>query len=688
MKSRQKETLEESFQQLLSLYGIHGNISNLKSEIIREPGPLKPRELVEIGKRLDADVKITKAGFAALQQVDAPCLALLKNGQGFLVIPGKTDEEVKTLENAFANHIVRINVAPATDAVQTGHMWKAHAIDWFWQPITAFWKNYTEIIVCSIFINIFVMAMPVFTMNVYDKVVPNFAESTLYVLVIGIVIALIFDFLLKTMRSYILEHVAASVGSKYDCDLMEQFFRIPPLSNAMSVGEKANIFRELQGIRDFYASKLAPAVVDLPFFLLFIAVIAIISPVLSLITIAGAIIIIAVNMAVQFKVKRLTKKYFEDMQAKSATLIEMLSGINTIRMVDAVGNQLFRWKMATERSAKSSNETQFMMGLAVNFSLMVMFIINVATILLGVYEIHAGKLTMGGLVAATILSSRAISPVMGIAAVVSRMRQSSDVLKAIDGIFKIPTDIDGNKTSSLKGPFKGEITLRDVTFFYPGQIIPALDSVNLNIRPGEHVGLIGQTGAGKSTLAKIISGYMAPGSGSILLDGFALDAIHPSELRNSIGEVPQKPHFFRGSVRDNIILGSENISEKDLEGSELVRSLMQFIQQTGYGYDTSVGEDGNKLSGGQQQAVAMARALARNPSILVFDEPTTGMDHALEMRVRDGLKKYLEGRTFIMVTHRTTLLPLVDRLILLDRGKIVADGPRDEVLKRISGNAA
>ena len=571
------------------------------------------------------------------------------------------------------------------ESANTEHMWRARKIDWFWQPIKAYWPGYAEILICSLFINLFTIALPIFTMNIYDRVVPNFAVDTLQVLTIGIILAFLFDFLFRTIRAHILEKIAARLSTRFDHDLMERLIEIPGDAAPFTVGEKANIFRELQSIRDFYASRLVPAFVDLPFALLFIGVIYLIAPAVAFVPIAGIVVILLANTVVQIMLTRRTKEVFSAGQAKSSFMVETLSGIETLKTFNAGGHRLQRWHDLSSKAAQASRKNQVVTNAAAHFSTLTLYMVNVFVLFFGVYAIQSGALTIGGLIAVTILSGRSVSPIIGTAGVVARLKQSADVLKTLDKLFAIPLENERAGTLSAKGPFTGNIQVHNASYRYPDQSLPAITDVTLNIKAGERIGLIGQTGAGKSTLAKLIAGIIQPQNGTVLYDNYAQETILPAELRRYVGYVPQKSFFFNGTIRDNILMGNESITPEELSRATHLSGLDMYIQQTGQGFDTEIGEGGNRLSGGQQQAISLARALVRNPSILIFDEPTTGMDSTLEQIVQKNLQEFLKGRTFIMVTHRTTLLPLVDRLVLLTKGRINADGKRDDIMKQLGG---
>lgn len=693
-----QDPLAECLRTVLAFYSIHVDIEGVLTEIPRNAGPMKPDDILEVARKMSLRGESLADEGQNWDELDIPAIVFLKDGSCCVVFPQKTHpgkvydpttgfkvSSWAEIQPHILGKVILIHPAPAETGADLRHMWNLRAVDWFWTPILSFWKNYAEIILCSIFINLIVIALPLFTMNVYDRVVPNFAEATLFVLASGIVIATIFDFVLKVIRSYILETVAARVGGKFDFDFLERLLLIRAQDMTLSTGERFNLFKELQGVRDFYAAKMAPAIVDLPFCIVFMVVIFLISPPLFLVPLVGAILIFVINMFAQLPIKMTTKKFFASMQKKSTVLVETLSGMQTFKMFNATGGRLARWKLISTESADMARHSQFVMGTSAALSGMVANLVYIFIVFFGVFQIHDNHLTVGGLIACTTLAGRAVAPIMNIAGVIARLRQSQDVLKTIDSVFKLPYEGEDVLRNSAKGPFDGRIELQNVTYSYPGQMRPAVSGASLVINPGEKVGLIGKTGAGKSTLAALMTGYMHGYDGEIFLDDFSLQAIAPTELRRSIAIVPQTSFFFAGTIRENIVMGREDASDEVLHRAVHLSGLDLTLRQTGQGLDTPVGENGERLSGGQRQAIALARAFLRDPKILIFDEPTTGMDQLLEQRVQQSMQEFLKGRTFIMITHRTSLLPLVDRLVLIDGGKIAADGPRDIVIRKLSG---
>ncbi len=695
------DSLKRSMQYVMSVYGIHTDMDGILLEIPGGNAPMTPGLVMDIAQRVNLKaVWRQKMSFNQVLTQEAACIIIMDDGEALVVLPQKTHkgkifrpgegfitDKIADIEERYTREAIILAPAELKQGLDARGVSVEHPVDWFWKPIFQHWQAYRDVIVATIFVNIFALAVPLFTMNVYDRVAPNpGAEDTLFVLTTGIAIVLVLDMFFKIVRSYLLEHVASRVGCQFDFDLMERLMHLPSIDLRLSVGERVNLFRELQSIRDYYATRLAPAIVDFPFFLLFVFVIYLLSPALAGIALGAAGIILAVNMLVQLPINRMTRNAFTSMQNKSSVMVETLNGLETIKMHNAMGTRLFLWNTSTTHSAAASRKSHLLMSISQNLSVMIAQGVTIVVVFFGIYEIHANEgFTVGKLIACSILAGRAVAPIMNVSAMISRMKQSRDILKMIDNIFQMPYEGQPSRNYATKGPFKGGIEFRDVAFQYPGQLRPTLTGINFNIQPGEKVGIIGRTGAGKSTVAGLLTSFLHAQGGSVHIDGFAMDTIYPAEIRSHIGIVPQKPFFFTGSIKENILLGNEDVTDEEFQEAAEISGLDIFVEQTGYGYDLEVGENGKNLSGGQQQSIAIARAFLKNPKILILDEPTNGMDNALELRVRSKLRDFIKDKTFILITHRTSLLPLVDRLILLDKGRVVADGPSTEILKKLSG---
>jgi len=697
------DSYKECLRSILSFYDVHVDLDGAVDAVPKENDQLEKKDIKFLSDKLDLEYSEKKCSFSKISEQTVPVILILDEGvclyipnpetnAGRFVFPGQdnsSETSYETLKDQFQNKIIVIFPKALSGSIDTSHMASKPTTRWFWMPITSFWSQYIEIIIATVFINLLALAVPLYTLNIYDRVVTNFTQETLIVLTVGVVFAVLFDVFFKAFRSGILEKISNKISPQYDFELMERLINIKEVDIAITTGEKANLFKEIQVVKNFYASRLVPTLVDLPFFFLFTYVIYLIAPPLVIVPFVSAAFIIAINILAQIPINQFAEKAFKSSQSKSSILIEMLRGVHAIRSMNATGYKLLKWKIASQNTADVQCNSNMVLSIVNNLSASVTQISYIAIIFLGAYLIHDQVLTVGGLIACSIIFNRTMAPIVGMSSVIANFKQSNNILKTINSVYTLPfSDIQKNMKDQ-KGPFKGRIEMKDLSYQYPGQSKPALYKNNLIIEPGERVGIIGKTGAGKTTLSKMIAGNINPAEGSIYLDSYAYSSISDSEIYRSIGYIPQDPYFFSGTIKENIFLGHESEFTKEQINNVLEMSgLNLVIEQSGEGIDMQIGEGGKSLSGGQRQAIMMARALIRNPQILVFDEPTTGMDVNLEERVLRSLSTYIEGKTFVMITHRTSMLSLVDRLIMIDKGVIVADGSKESVLQRLSGKAS
>ncbi|WP_181404114.1 type I secretion system permease/ATPase [Aliarcobacter cryaerophilus] len=550
--------------------------------------------------------------------------------------------------------------------------------DWFWNPVKKFRKSYIEIGILTFFINIFALALPLFSMSVYDRVVPNNATETLFVLAVGVVIILLFDIFFKSVRNYIIEKVGKELGVYLEEELLKRVLSIQSQYDVMLVGTKANLFRELALIKDFFATKSVVQVVDFPFFFLAVTVIFIISPMIALVPLLVAILVIVFNFAMQVPISNLSKKNIENIQAKHSFLVETIQGSEMIKLSNARSTKLFNWRNIIALTDSVTHKIQSLNVFSMNLSQTVIQFVTLLVIFVGVFEIANKNLSVGGLIAVTILASRAMVPVIQVSMTVIKLKEIKESLNNINDFWHLPLENDKNIEIGL-GEIKGNIEFKNVDFYYKNSKYPSLDNCNIKIREGEKVGIIGQTGAGKSTFLRILTGLDAPTKGSVYLDDHEISTIHPIEIRQNIGVMPQEPFLFSGTLKENIELATP-VSKKKLMELIKITGLEDLVKKSGQGDGLQVGERGSNLSVGQRHLVALARALINNPPILILDEPTTGLDVGLEKTLISHMKQVLENKTLIVITHRFAALDLVDRIIVLNQGKVVADGPKNLVL--------
>ncbi|WP_108064228.1 type I secretion system permease/ATPase [Poseidonibacter lekithochrous] len=550
--------------------------------------------------------------------------------------------------------------------------------DWFWNPIKTFWKSYIEIGILTLFINIFALAVPLFTMSVYDRVVPNNATETLFVLASGVIIILLFDIYFKSVRNHIIERVGKKLGVYLEEELMKRMLNIKSEYDNMLVGSKANLFRELNQIRDFFATKSILQVIDLPFFFIAIIVIFMISPAVAAVPFVVAILILIFNVIMQIPISNLSKKNIENVQSKNSYLVETIQGSEIIKLSNASSTKLFNWRSLVAVTDSISLKIQSLNVFSMNLSQTIVQFVTMMVIVVGVFEIADKSLTVGGLIAVTILSSRAMVPVIQTSMMVIRLREIKESLNNINEFWHLPLENDNSKEIGI-GKLRGEIEFAGVDFYYKNSKFPSLDKCNLKINPGEKVGIIGQTGAGKTTFLRLLTGLDTATKGSIYLDGHEISTLHPVEVRQNVGVMPQEPFLFSGTLKENIELSNPISKERMMKIIKLT-GLEDLVKKSGQGDALQVGERGSNLSVGQRHLVALARSILNEPPVMILDEPTTGMDIGLEKTLITHMKKLLEDKTLIVITHRFAALELVDRVIVLNNGKIVADGPKDQVL--------
>ena len=550
--------------------------------------------------------------------------------------------------------------------------------DWFWNPVKKFRKSYIEIGILTFFINIFALALPLFSMSVYDRVVPNNATETLFVLAVGVVIILLFDIFFKSVRNYIIEKVGKELGVYLEEELLKRVLSIQSQYDVMLVGTKANLFRELALIKDFFATKSVVQVVDFPFFFLAVTVIFIISPMIALVPLLVAILVIVFNFAMQVPISNLSKKNIENIQAKHSFLVETIQGSEMIKLSNARSTKLFNWRNIIALTDSVTHKIQSLNVFSMNLSQTVIQFVTLLVIIVGVFEIANKNLSVGGLIAVTILSSRAMVPVIQVSMMAIKLKEIKESLNNINDFWHLPLENDKNIEIGL-GEIKGNIEFKNVDFYYKNSKYPSLENCNIKIKEGERVGIIGQTGAGKSTFLRILTGLDSPTKGSVYLDGHEISTIHPIEIRQNIGVMPQDPFLFSGTLKENIELSTPISKEKLMELIKIT-GLEDLVKKSGQGDGLQVGERGCNLSVGQRHLVALARALLNNPPILLLDEPTTGLDVGLEKTLITHMKEILNNKTLIVITHRFAALDLVDRVIVLNQGRVVADGPKNAVL--------
>lgn len=554
---------------------------------------------------------------------------------------------------------------------------------WLMEPMRRNRGVYTKVAVAAVMINIFGLLTALFTMTVYDRVVPNNATSSLIALSIGMAIVILFDFLLKTLRAYFIDVAGADIDRDVGASVFARLLAMRMELKRGSTGALAGLMRELEALRDFFASATLTAIVDVPFIILTLALVALIGGTVALVPLAMVPLVIIVGWLTHPAMDRLAARNMGEGLLKQSVLVETIGGLETVKSSGAGPLLTRRWLDAVELQSDSSLRQRLISTIGVTVATSGGTIAYAGVVIVGVGKIATNDLTMGGLIACSILAGRAMAPLAQIAQLLSRMTATRTAYRQLDDMMTRPAE--GPEGEALRlGRVTGRIEFRGVSFRYPGASENALNGVSFTIQPGEHVAILGRVGSGKSTIAKLILGLYPPSDGLVLIDGTDIRQLDPKSLRANIGAAMQESVLLTGSVRDNITLGRAGIDDEAMVRAAQMSGTHDFMGQIANGYDLRLADRGEGLSGGQRQSIALARALADKPPILVFDEPSSAMDSQTETGLIARLQAELKGRTLVLITHRPPLLALCDRIILLDQGRVVADGPRDQTLKQIT----
>ncbi len=552
---------------------------------------------------------------------------------------------------------------------------------WFWDTLKLSLPLYRDVILASILINLFVLAIPLFTMNVYDRVIPNNAQETLWGFTIGILLVLIIDFVLKNIRVYLLETAGKKSEIIMSSLIFEKAMNLKMSVYPKSVGSFANNLRSFDVIRNFFTSATVAALVDIPFSILFLFVIWYIGGVLVIIPIIFSILILFYALIIRRPLERLMHETHHAHSYKSSILVETLQNIETIKTHNLESSKQWQWEEATGNIADKFLKTKILSASIPAVTYLMTNMNTVVTVLVGVYLITSHQLTMGALIAAVILGSRTVAPMGQVAALISQYSDAKVAYEAIENIIKQEKERD--KEFLHLEDLRGKIEFKNVYFKYPDTDVYALENVSFTINPGEKVAIIGNIGSGKSTIVKLLLKLYEPEKGKILIDNLDISQIDPALLRSIISYVPQDIHLFRGTLHENITLGKRYEASKIIEAAK-ISTAYDFVSKHPKGLEMPIEERGMGLSGGQRQTVGLARAVLKNGKIFILDEPTGSMDKNTEKKVINNLRNFLKDKTLILITQNPSLLTLVDRIIVMHEGKKIIDGPKDVVMAELN----
>ena len=662
-------------------------------------GLLTPALLRRAAARADLASRVSRRPLDAIRDELLPVILLLKDNdscillgvskdrtQARVVFPeagqGATEIKLNRLLPIYTGYCIFVRPRFRFDT-RAPEIRSAVNRHWFWG---ALWNNaplYKDVLLAALLINTVAIVIPFFILGVYDRVVPNNAFETLWTLALGVVIVIAVDLGLRMMRGYVLD----AAGKRVDIDLsaliMERVLGMQMINRPASVGSFAANLRAFESVRDFITSTTITAFIDLPFALIFLALIVWLNWMLAIPLVVAMVVLVLYALMLQPKMQELTETTYRATATRNSTLIESLVGIETIKTQCAEGVMQRKWEHSVAFLAKVGADLRYMSSSVVNGSTSAQQLVTVAIVIIGVYLISDHKLSMGGLIACMMLSSRALAPFAQIASLLTHYQNAAMALSALDKVVAQPVERPDNAAFIRRERIGGEIDFSHVKFSYPGGSSEVLNDLSFRIKEGEHVAIIGKVGSGKSTINRLILGLYQPGEGSIKIDGVDIHQLDPAELRKAVGYVPQDATLFYGSLRENITIGIPHVEDHAILQAAELAGLQELVGNHPNGFDMLIGERGESLSGGQRQSVAIARAFVHEPSVLLLDEPSSSMDSSTEEALKARLTAYAKGRTMILITHRNSLLDLVDRLIVIDRGKVVADGPKAQVTEAL-----
>lgn len=660
---------------------------------------------IRAAERIHFEAQLVERPLKQINNIVCPCVLIMNDEQVYILVEVQDDNKlilINSKQTDLQTQVADITefesqysgfallVKPSTTLPKRGFDAHGSAVrekHWFWSVMMKSLPAYTEVIIASVLINCFALAVPLFTRNVYDRVVPNQAVETMWVLVIGVCIVLSFDFIMRILRGYFIDMASKNIDIQLSSKIFEQVQGIRMADRPRSVGAFTNTVQSYETFRDFITSTTLTVLVDLPFAILFLIVIALIAGDLALVPAIAIPIVIGIGFIIQWPLTRLTKESFAHSSEKQATLIETLSNAETVKGTSAESFMQRRWEEVVAVSARHGVKLKMISGLSSNFAMLAQQLTTIIMIIIGVYKITAGELTTGTLIACSILTGRALAPMGQVANLMTRYYSARTAMDSLNNIMKLPTERCKSRSPLNRPNWNGNIEFQHVNFSYPDEAVPSLQDINFRIKSGERVAIIGRIGSGKTSIAKMILGLYQASGGNVLIDGTDILQLDPTQLRHNIGYVPQDVSLFFGTVKENIVISAPYVDDDEVVRVSHIAGIDDFVNAHPLGYDMQVGERGCQMSGGQRQSIAIARALLENPGVVLMDEPTSNMDDNSENRFKIRLQEYLTNETLIIVTHKRSMLSLVDRIIVVDRGRIIADGEKDRVLAALRGES-
>lgn len=663
---------------------------------------LSPELVPQAASRAGLSAKLTQKGLNELPRMLLPCILLLKDQQACVLqeLDFNADKAVISMPETGGEVLLTI---AELEAIYVGYLFlvkqqyhgdrefDVHLHDtkkhWLWQTVKSSSSIYRDVIIASVLVNLFALVSPLFVMNVYDKVVPNLAFESLWVLAIGATVAYIFDFIMKQLRGYLIDVAGKKVDLETSAKLFAKVIGMPLEKRASSVGGMAKQLSEFDSVREFLSSATITALVDLPFAILFMVIIWLVAGDLAMFSVLATILIIGYTLLIQPRLRNAIEEGNKFSSLRHGHLVESLSVLELIKANGAEGVVQQSWQLMLGHISTWQLKAKVITNSVANVASLIVQVSVIGVVVLGVYRVAENEISMGAIIAAVMLSSRAISPMAKIASLMTRSNQTMSAMRQLDAIMEQVDEFEDKAHLVSRNKLEGKITLEQLGFSYPEMDKPSLYPVSLHIKPGEKVAIIGRNGSGKSTLAKILLGLYQPSTGSLQFDGMNQQQIHPSDLRRNFGYLPQDITLFHGTIKENILFGAKQVTEYQLIRAVQFSGVNMFTDLDSQGLDQQVGEGGKALSRGQRQSIALARAILHDPQILLLDEPTASLDARSEKQFINAMQVIAKERTLLLITHKMHLLQLVDRIIVLDKGRLIADGPKTVILEKLKSGA-
>ena len=693
------DPLLDCLVELARIHGRPGTRAALVAGLPLEKGILTPSLFARAASRAGLAAKLVRRPLERIDDVLLPVVLLLKDEEACVLLGwDESGERARLLFPETGQGSVQMERA-ALLARYTGvaifakphfrfdqrtpQVGQVKLRHWFWGALAGQWPVYRDVLGAALLINVMALTMPLFVMNVYDRVVPNRAYETLWVLALGVALVIGVDLTLRLLRSHFIDLASSRIDMQLSASIMERVLGIRLESKPQAVGSFAANLRSFETVRDFITSASVTTLIDLPFALLFVLVIALIAWPL-IIPVFLAIILVAIYAYVlQYKMHALSETTYRASALRNATLIESLTALETIKTQGAEGIMQSKWEKSVAFASRVGNQMRFLSAAATSGAAEVQQLVYITVVIAGVYLIGDGQLSMGGLIACTMLSSRAVAPLGQMVGLLMQFQNAKVALTSLEDVMTKPVERPDDEVFVQRPNLRGDIEFRDVHFSYPNSPVAALKGFSCRIAAGEKVVIIGRVGSGKTTLQKLLLGLYQPTTGAVLVDGVDLRQLDPADLRRNIGYVSQDVTLFYGTLRDNITIGAPYADDASIIAAAEAAGLAEFINRHPEGFDMMIGERGDSVSGGQRQGIAIARAMLLDPPILLLDEPTSAMDFSSEQQFKERLKQVAGHKTMLIVTHRNSLLDLATRIIVVDDGRIVADGPRDQVIQAL-----